>query len=429
MSVISELYDHIQLPRMAKVRQLFDQTELVPKQIAQEISKQMEQNKFRLCIKPGDRIAITAGSRGIANIALITKCLVDFVKTCQAKPFVVPAMGSHGGATADGQLEILRKFGITENYLGCPILSSMEVVQIGKTAEGHPVYQDKNAYKADGIILSCRIKPHNAFRGEYESGFMKMAAVGLGKHLGAEVCHCEDQAGLARLVPLVGKEVIKQSAILFGLGIIENANEQTCKLCAVGVDDILKKEPELLLEARERMARLWLEEADVLVIDEIGKNISGGGADCNIVGRYYTPEMSGGLKSQRIVILDLTDETNGNFSGTGLADVITRKLFDKIDFEETYPNTIISRCLEATKIPLVINGDQNAIKTAIYTCFSIDVENPRIIRIKNTRDLEYIYVSEALLTEVKNHPNMVQVGKPDFLAFDSKDDSIPLKYK
>lgn len=428
MSVVSDLYKDVQLPRMIKVRQIFDQEEILKDQIPHIINNLLCTPKYCTRIKPGTKIAITAGSRGIANVALITKCVVDFVKTCGAYPFVIPAMGSHGGATAEGQRQILQAYGITENYLGCPIQSSMDVVKIGETSEGHPVYQDKYANEADGIILSCRVKPHNAFHGVFESGFLKMASVGLGNRMGAEVCHREDQQGLARLVPLIGKKVLRSSNILFGLCVIENFREHTSRIAAVTSDEILEKEPLLLNEARALMPRIWIDKADLLVIDEIGKNISGGGADSNIVGRYYSPNMSGGIQAQRIAVLDLTEETHGNFAGTGIADVITSKLFRKADFEETYPNIIVSRCLVAANIPLVIHGDANAMKVAIQSCFNIDFNQPRIVRIKNTRDLDTIYVSEVLLNEVRQNPHLEVLSEPEYMTFDDHGNAVNISF-
>lgn len=274
---VSKLVSDIQLPKMFRVRQHFPRPKIEVDKIPDIIASLLSEDKFSSQIKPGMRIAITAGSRGVANVALITKCIADFVKLKGASPFIVPAMGSHGGATAEGQREILAGYGIVEEYVGCPIVSSMEVKKIGQTEDGRDVFIDKNAAEADGIIISCRIKPHTAFRGPYESGIMKMMAIGLGKQHGAEVCHAEGFKNMAKNVPLFGQAILKYAPVLFAVATIENAFDETCKLIAINADEVAEKEPPLLKEAFTYMPRILVDECDVLVVDQIGKNFSGDG--------------------------------------------------------------------------------------------------------------------------------------------------------
>ena len=309
---VAELVSDQKLPKMFRIRQKFPRERILPEDIPGVIEKLLAEEKFISQVKPGMRIAITAGSRGVANVALITKCIADFVKKAGADPFVVPAMGSHGGATAEGQREILASYGIVEEYIGCPILSSMEVKKIGVNEEGMDVYIDRYAAEADGIIVSCRIKPHTAFRGPYESGIMKMMTIGLGKQHGAEVCHAAGFKHMAKYVPMFGKAILENAPVLFAVASIENAYDETAKLVAVHADEVVEKEPPLLKEAFDKMPRILVDECDVLVVDQIGKNFSGDGMDPNITGTFCTPYATGGIKSQRVCVLDLSPETHGN---------------------------------------------------------------------------------------------------------------------
>nr|MCR4707851.1 lactate racemase domain-containing protein [Clostridiales bacterium] len=290
-SLVSDTF----VPKMFRVRQVFPRPRIASEEIPGIIDALLSEEKFASRVKPGMRIAITAGSRGIANNALTTKCIADFCKKRGAKPFVVPAMGSHGGATAEGQREVLESYGITEEYLGCPILSSMEVKKVGVNEEGFDVCIDKNAAEADGIILGCRIKPHTAFRGPYESGLMKMMAIGLGKQVGAQQCHEQGFKNMAKNVPMWGRTILKNAPILFGVPTIENAFDETCKIVAVAAEDIEAEEPVLLKEAFSYMPRIWVDSCDVLIVDHIGKNFSGDGMDPNITGTFCTPYATGGI--------------------------------------------------------------------------------------------------------------------------------------
>lgn len=289
MGVVSELLADIPLPRMRKVRQKFDAACIEVQDIPRRIEEEFSRSEISETIRPGMEIAITAGSRGIANIPLILSAIVEEVKKRGALPFLVPAMGSHGGATAEGQAEVLREYGITEDTVGCEIRSSMETVVVGKTSDGRPVYVDRNAAGADGIIVCGRIKPHTGYRGKYESGIMKMMAIGLGKQKGAEEIHADGFGEMYRNIPLYGEVILRNAPVLFGLAILENAYDQTRELAALTPEEILQKEPELLERAKSYMPCILFPDCDVLVVDRIGKNISGDGMDPNITGRFPTP--------------------------------------------------------------------------------------------------------------------------------------------
>ena len=319
-TTILKLLEPVSLPHFVKIRQHFDSTAIAPEKIAEEVCKQLSREEIAQKIQPGMSVCLTCGSRGIDNIVAITKAVADFCKEKGAKPFAIPAMGSHGGATAQGQLEVLASFGITEETIGCPIHSSMETTCIGSTQEGHPVYIDSYAANADGIILINRIKPHTSFRGTYESGLMKMMAIGLGKQKGAETCHAEGFPRMHHMVPLFGNAILANAPVLFGLGILENAFDKTAQLHSLTPQQIIDDEPKLLKVAAGLMPSLGFESCDVLVVDQIGKNISGCGMDPNISGVFATAGMTGGIQAQRRCILSLTEETHGNGYGMGAAE-------------------------------------------------------------------------------------------------------------
>lgn len=418
--IVSKLLKDVYIPKMFRVRQIFPRPIIEPKNIPEVVKKELAQKKFSDKIKPGMNIGITAGSRGVANVAIITKSIVDFVASKGANPFVVPAMGSHGGATAEGQLELLAGYGITEEYLGCPIKSSMEVKMIGHTEDGREVVIDKNAAEADGIIISCRIKPHNAFRGKYESGIMKMMAVGLGKQVGAEHVHEQGMQNIAKNIPIIGNAIIKYAPILFAVPCIENAFDETCKIIAVNSDEIAEKEPKLLKEAFTNMPRIIVGKCDVLVVDEIGKNYSGTGVDPNITGTFSTKYASGGVKVQRTAMLDISNESHGNGLGVGLSSVITKRLFDKLDLEKMYPNCITSTVLESARIPCIVANDKEAIQLCIRTYVGINKEKVKVVRIPNSLHIEHIMLSEAYYNEVKNYPDLEIESEPAYMEFNKE---------
>ena len=415
---VADLVSDQTIPKMFKVKQVFPRPKIEPEEIPGIIESLLSQEKFSSKVKPGMRIAITAGSRGIANVALTTKCIADFVRSRGAHPFIVPAMGSHGGATAEGQRAILEGYGITEDYVGCPIISSMEVKKIGVNEEGMDVFIDKNAAESDGIILGCRIKPHTAFRGPYESGIMKMMAIGLGKQHGAEVCHEAGFKNMAKYVPMFGRAIIKNAPILFAVPTIENAYDETCKIIAVNAEEIIEKEPPLLQEAFANMPRILVDSCDVLVVDQIGKNFSGDGMDPNITGTFCTPYATGGIRSQRVCVLDMSPETHGNGIGLGYSSATTKRVFDQLDLSSMYPNAITCTVLGGVRIPIVMESDREAIQVCIRTCNEIDKKNPRVVRIPNSLHIEHIMLSESYYEEAKNNPNLIIESEPEYLPFD-----------
>lgn len=409
---------------MFLVRQRFDAQRIEAHDIPGAVSTEMA--KVPGALKPGARTAITCGSRGLANYAIIYKSIVDYVKTAGAKPFIVPAMGSHGGATAEGQRELLERYGATEEYLGCPICSSMDTVEIGSTPEGRPVRLDKYAAEADAIIVAHRIKPHTDFRGRYESGLLKMMAIGLGKREGASVCHEDGFAKMAHMVETFGKTVLKNAPVVMGFAIIENAYHETCLFKALTPEGIINEEPALLEYAKSRMAKILIDPCDILIVDQIGKEISGDGMDPNVSGATpCAPYVTGGLRVQRTVVLNLSKETHGQAVGMGAAHAITRKLFNAIDYDATYINGLTSRVIDYTRIPPIMDNDREAIQFAALSASSVDMGSLRIIRILDTAHIENIYLSEALLDEAKAHPGIEILSAPMPFPFD-KDGNLPL---
>lgn len=365
--------------------------------VPSEVSKEML--RLQPLIKPGSTIAIAVGSRGIKNLVPVVRKVADFIKENHAKPFIIPAMGSHGNATAEGQAEILAGYGIEERTMGIPVRSSMEVVELSEGNQPVPVFMDKFAWQSDGVILINRVKPHTDFHARYESGLVKMSVIGLGKEKQASAIHRHGIYGLSTLIPVAAKKVFSSGKILGGVALVENAYDQTMLVKALRTDEIFEKEPVLLEIARKNMASLPVPDMDVLIIDRMGKDISGVGIDSNIIGRIKIPgqeePMVPAIKA--IIVLDLTGHSKGNAIGMGLADVITKRLYDKIDFPSTYANAITSSFLERVKIPIVANSDREALEIALRSCGFIKRGEEKIVRIKDTLHLDELYVSRPLL--------------------------------
>ena len=418
--VVSKLLADISIPKMFRAKQIFPRPIITPEEIPGVIFAELSKEKVKNLIKPGMNIAITAGSRGIANVDVITKGIVDFVKSQNANPFIVPAMGSHGGATAEGQIEILTGYNITEETMGCPIKSCMDTVMLGYSELGKPVYLDRIAYESDGIIVSCRLKLHNAFRGKYESGPCKMMVVGLGKQEGAESVHSDGMGKIAENLLANAKVILDKAPILLAIPCMENAYDETCKIEAIHKDDIMDREPELLEWAHKNMPRLIVGETDVLIVDEIGKNYSGTGVDPNITGTFSTDYATGGVQVQRTCMLDITDCSHGNGLGTGLASVITKRLFDKLDPEKMYPNCLTSTVLKSAGIPIVVATDKEAIQLCIRTLNNVDKEIARIIRIPNSLHIGNIMLSEGYYEDVirGKYEGLEAEDKPQAMEFD-----------
>lgn len=349
-------------------------------------------------IKNSASIAITVGSRGISNRVLIVKTLVDYLKRIGAAPFIIGAMGSHGGGTSEGQREVLQSLGFTEEEIGCPIYTSDEVIEVAETKNGYTVYCDKYAWESDGIIVLNRIKLHTAFRGLNESGLLKMMTVGLGKSKGANQLHRQGPAYMSETIQEVGAAFIETGKIIAGVGIVENSYEETAYLEVIKPDDILEAERELLVKAKEYFPRVPIENLDLLVVKKMGKNYSGTGMDTNVIGRSKiqgVPEPKS-PEYKRIIVTDLHESSHGNATGIGLADFTTEKLIGKLDREKTYWNCITSTYVQRAMIPMVFDNDQQAIQAALK---SLAVDNPeelRIAVIENTLHLETLYISSNL---------------------------------
>jgi hypothetical protein len=365
------------------------------------------------------RIAIAVGSRGVAEIPTLTRVTVEEIRRRGAHPFIVPAMGSHGGATGEGQTDVLANLGVTEASAGCEILSSMEVVELGRLPAGLPVYMDKYAYEADGIVVINRVKPHTAFRGPCESGVVKMITIGLGKQKGAESCHAYGFGVAAEFIPAMAQITLAKTPILFGIATVENAYDRIAKIVAIPAGELIETDQALLLEAKACMARICFDPIDVLIVDRIGKDISGDGADPNITGRYPTPFASGGANASKMVILDLTEVSHGNANGVGHAEFTTRKLVNKIDFPTTYANCLTSTVAIPGKLPIILEDDRDAILAALKTCNAQDLSKARVVRIKDTLHVGEIYVSESMLAEAATKAEIEVIGSPAEMVFDA----------
>ena len=356
-----------------------------------------------ISLKPGARVAIAVGSRGLANLATIVRTVALTLKDLGASPFVIPAMGSHGGGTAEGQQAVLENLGVSSETVGVPIRASMDVVTLDSGDLGHPVHMDRLAYESDGIVIINRIKPHTDFHGRYESGLMKMCVLGLGKHTQALEMHRLGLAGLRDRLAPTALRVLATGKVLLGLAVVENAREQTVLIKALLPDAIPQEEPGLLDLARANMPRLPVEAIDVLIVDRMGKDISGSGMDSNIIGRLMIrgqPEPESPSVGT-LVVTDLTEATHGNAAGMGFADVITKRLADKIDYPVTSENVITSTFLERGKTPLVAPTAEKAYEIALRACGLADASRARVVRIQDTLHLDEVYVSASVYQELQ----------------------------
>lgn len=410
--------EEVPIPGMCRVRQRFDRDGI--SDVAAVLREKLNDEKLKARIRPGMRVVLTGSSRQIANMPLILKKLAAFVRAQGGEPCIIPAMGSHGGATAEGQKALLEGYGITEDYCGCPILSSMETVRVGQLPDGNEVRMDRFAHEADAVIVVGRIKAHTAFRGTYESGLVKMMAIGMGKRAGADSLHRAGFGKMGERLPLYAKVVFDNCNVIFGVAPIENEFDQTCRIEVIPAEEIFDREPELLRYAKSRLPRILLPETDVLIVGEIGKNFSGSGMDPNVTGTFGTPYATGGIQKQRVVVLDLSEQTHGNFIGLGMADTTTKRAFEKLDTNAAYFNMLTSTVLCVGKIPMVLEDDKLAIQAALKTLTQVDREHIRMVYLKNTLSLETIMVSEALLEQVRGRDDMEILEQPHPLSFDSE---------
>lgn len=407
----------LKLPTMWRVRQEFDRTCL--SNVRTVVQQQFERRDVQSALSPGSTVAVAVGSRGIADLPVVVKTLCDQLKSLDVKVFIIPSMGSHGGATALGQKKMLAQMGISEKSIGVPIRSSMEAVEVGRVRSSVgreiPIYMDKLAHdQADTVIPVVRVKPHTGFKGPVESGICKMLTIGMGKHVGCALLHRQGFKMFDQLIPDAAKVVLGTGKISFVLAIVENAYEQVAVLEAVMPAKAISREKELLVEAKKRLARLLLSEIDVLVVDRFGKNISGVGMDANVTGRgelgmalagFEGPEIS------RIVVLALTSKTNGNAHGIGLADIVTEKVCDQINQRTTWTNTLTAGSLACGRIPIALPTEEQAIMAAASCVPGVQPEEAKIVRIHHTLALTEIAVSESLKQIVDQTDQCEVVGK------------------
>ncbi|WP_435019182.1 lactate racemase domain-containing protein [Tundrisphaera sp. TA3] len=394
-------------PPIARVRQVFRQPQVddVPAAVAGAIRS----SRIASRIKPGGSVALTVGSRGIAGIDGIARAAVDALKALGLNPFIVAAMGSHGGGTAEGQKAMLAEFGVTEASVGCPIRSEMDTVTLGTNGFGLPIAFDANAHRADGIVLLNRIKPHTSFTGRYESGLLKMLTIGLGKREGATQVHKLGLPGLKRMIPEVGAFLLANTKVALGVALLENADERTARVVGVEPEDLLEVEPRLLDESRTLMGTLPFDQIDVLLIGELGKNYSGTGLDPNVIGRQRVETMPDLPRPvvTRLAVLDLSPETKGNANGIGLADLTTDRFVAGIDPVPTRVNSITSNFLTRARVPLSLSTDRDVIDACLDTCWRIDpAEHARMVLIPNTLEIAHLWVTPALAAEVESNPGL-----------------------
>lgn len=395
------------LPAMHKVRQMFRRQTI--SDVEGVVREQLMKVEITGKVKPDMKVAVAVGSRGIKNLFTIVKTTIEFLKQQGAKPFIVSAMGSHGGGNEEGQQEVLAGYGITEEALGVPVVTTVDVIKLGETNKKIPVYFDRAASEADLIIPINRIKLHTDFVGPLQSGLCKMLVIGLGNQKGCSSIHEEDPEAFAETIEAAARIIIQKMPVGFGVAIMENAYDETTHIEAIPRECFVEREKELVKHTKENMPCIQMEAADVIVVDEIGKNVSGAGFDPNILGRssVLTTYVLHIPQFQKMVLLDLTDESHGNAIGLGAFDVITKNVYEKMDMESTYANSIACKCVSDVKIPLITKDADEAIRVALKACRNVDREHARIIRIKNTLQLEYIEVSDALLDEVEHNPNLI----------------------
>jgi hypothetical protein len=412
------------LPLVAPIHQTLSQPAITD--LAQETRRQWETSSLKGRIRRGSKVAVAVGSRGIANLATLVRTTLDYLRDLGAQPFIIAAMGSHGGGTADGQRDLLAEYGITERALGVPVRTDMKATVIGTNSWDEPVYWDANALQSDAVVTISRIKPHTDFRGRYESGIVKMMVIGLGKRDGAAAHHRYGVRGLRDMLPETAKVVLEKTPFVAGLAVLENAHEQTALITVVERDSVLTEEPALLDRARAIMGRLPFDQLDLLVIGEIGKNYSGAGIDPNVVGRLLIeaePEFEK-PRITRICALDLSPESHGNATGCGIADLTTDRLLAAIDPVPFRMNNLTACFLLRSKLPFSFPTDRGCIASGLETCWQPKWEKVRMAIIPNTLEVADLWVSPPLLEEAKAKPNLEVSGRPRAMPFDAADNLL-----
>lgn len=415
------------IPRVVRVRQTFKASSL--DDIEGTVTARIDALGLARRVRPGASVAVGCSSRGIANYAAIVKATLDGLQRLGLRPFLFPAMGSHGAATAEGQKQVLEAYGLSEAAMGVPIRSSLDTVHLGALPEGVPVQIDRHAQEADHIVLINRVKAHTEFTHDFESGLLKMMAIGMGKERGATLYHKAFMIhGYPKIILSVAERVMATGKVLFGVGIVEDAFCNTAAVEALPPERLLEGEKALLRLSKALSPRLPFDDVDVLVIDEMGKDISGAGFDSKVVGRILMPLVSPEPESprvKRIVVCDLTDKSAGNADGIGVADFITRRLYDKIDLEALYVNALAGSEPEHARIPMTMASDREAVAAGVNTVGLVAPEDLRLLRIKNTLRLDELEMSEAYLTEAAG-ADVEVLSEPYELAFDAAGGLRPL---
>ena len=409
--------DEVCIPPMVRIRQNYDHSRIedIPDRLTNEFSKHDYASLVR-----GKRIAVTVGSRGIPDNDVIVTTICRELKACGAEPFIVPAMGSHGGGTAEGNLEILTGYGITEENVGAPVLASMDVVRIDELDDysGTAVYCDRLAAEADGIIVYNKVKPHTDFKGDHESGLLKMMAIGLAKHKGCSFIHRLGFDTFSEIIPKIATLFLERMNVVFGVGVVQNAYDEISDIRVYPRNEIIEGDSELLKIAKARFPRFHFDNIDLLIIDRIGKEISGEGADPNVTGRGFMPYFKDDFHTKKLFIRGLSEQSHSNACGLGLADITTRRCLNSVDWESTWINLTTNLMIDGGKIPLYQNNDYDAIRVALKSCPRIDFKRAKIARIRDTLSLSEFEVSAALAEELKDAPTVEILSDLYELSFD-----------
>lgn len=408
--------EDVKIPKMVTVGQKFDDQKIddVIGKLHSELEALPDHDSYK-----GKSIAITVGSRGIPGLADMTKEICDTLKEWGASPFIVPSMGSHGNAVAEGQTEMLAGYGVTAEAMGVPIKSSMEVEQYGEV-DGIPLYCDKYASEADGIVIFNKVKPHTDFRGPHESGLAKMMAIGIAKHKGCAQLHSFGFHRFGEMVPKIAEIFLQKLPVVFGVGVVQNAYDDICAVEACTPDRLMETDARLLVEAKKRIAKFQFDHIDLLIVDEIGKNISGNGHDPNVTGRNITRTFGDVLDLKKLFVRGITKEAHHNGNGLATADCTTRRVLDQVDWDVTWTNCFTTGILTAGFIPVYMNNDKDAIRLCLNSCYRLDYDKARVVRIKNTQQLTKIRVSEALYNDIKDQPGISYISGPAPMEFDDE---------
>lgn len=405
--------EDVPIPEMVTIHENYDTQKIqhVREHLTAQLNQLPDHESYR-----GKRICITVGSRGIPELDTMVRTMCDVLKEWGASPFIIPAMGSHGGGVAEGQTEMIAGYHITEETMGVPILSSMEVVQYGEF-QGIPLYCDKYAYESDGIVIFNKVKPHTDFRGPHESGLLKMIAIGIAKHKGAAMFHSFGFERFAQLIPPVGKIFLEKCPVAFGVGVVQNAYDDICNIDVCTPENLVEMDARLLEIAKEKIAKFLFNDIDLLIIDEIGKNISGNGHDPNVTGRNLGGTFKDLLNLDKLFVRGITPEAHHNGCGLSACDVTTRAVLNDVDWDVTWTNGLTTGIMTAGQIPVYANTDEDAIRMCLRCLHNVDLNKARVVHIKNTLAMSTIEVSKALYESIRDLPGISYVSGPVPMRF------------